>query len=354
MRTGRRVGWIAGGAAAGCIGLAGVAGWLLQPPAPPGERVVLVVAPGETPDAVAADLARHHLIRSPWLFRGYAAWTGLARRFQAGRYVFVTGEGMRDIARQLAEGRVARDEVTVTIPEGFTVRQIAARLAASGVCPEQAFLHEVEHGRFDEPFLRQIPDRPQVKYRLEGYLFPDTYRFERNEPAHEVVDAMLRDFQDRVWRPAIRTALRRRHLSLAAAITEASIVEREAKVAAERPLIASVIENRLHHRPPMKLQMDATIEYILGHRDVLTAKDLTVDDPYNTYLYPGLPPGPIANPGMASIQAVLHPARTDYLYYVVRNDGTGRDYFARTYEEQLQNEARSQANLRREEAARRP
>ncbi|MCL6625664.1 MAG: endolytic transglycosylase MltG [Alicyclobacillus shizuokensis] len=128
-------------------------------------------------------------------------------------------------------------------------------------------------------------------------------------------------------------------------VTEASLIEKEAKVDAERPLIASVINNRLHHRPPMKLQIDATIEYILGHRDVVTVEDTHVDNPYNTYLHPGLPPGPIASPGLASIRAVLHPAHTDYLYYVAKNDGSGEHYFAATYAQQLRNEARSQHNL---------
>ena len=121
-------------------------------------------------------------------------------------------------------------------------------------------------------------------------------------------------------------------------------MEKEGKGNQERPIIASVIQNRLHRH--MKLQIDATLEYILGRKDVLTVKDTEVNDPYNTYLYPGLPPGPIASPGMASILAVIHPAHTPYLYYVAKNDGTGEHYFATTYAEQLHNEALSQENLK--------
>lgn len=122
------------------------------------------------------------------------------------------------------------------------------------------------------------------------------------------------------------------------------MIEKEARVDSERPIIASVIVNRL--KIQMKLQMDCTLQYILGHQEIVTTKDTKVDDPYNTYLYPGLPPGPIANPGMASILAAITPAKTDYLYYVVKNDGTGTDFFAKTYAEQLHNEQISEANLK--------
>ena len=125
------------------------------------------------------------------------------------------------------------------------------------------------------------------------------------------------------------------------------MVEKEAKVAFERPIIASVINNRLQHQPPMKLQIDATVLYVIGHRNIVTDADLKAQSPYNTYLNYGLPPGPIANPGMASIMAVIHPAKTKYLYYVVKNDGTGEDYFATTYAQQRHNIALSQANLKK-------
>jgi UPF0755 protein len=305
----------------------------------------ITIRPGEPLAEVADDLAAAGCIRSAGVFRLYAHWSGQAGRVQAGHYRIARGLPLPVVLAQLVGGDVVSDTVTVTIPEGFTVTQIADRLQAAGVCSRQAFLDAVQHDDYPFDFVKAIPANAKIQWRLEGYLFPDTYQFTRGEKAHDVVAEMLRTFDARVT-PEMRATAKAEGKTLHQVLTEASMIEREARVDKERAVIASVIENRLHQTPPMKLQIDATVEYVLGHRDVLTDKDLQVDNPYNTYRYAGLPPGPIANPGLASIEAALHPAHTSYLYYVVKNDGSGEHFFATTYAQQLHNEAVSRANLK--------
>ncbi|WP_273365050.1 endolytic transglycosylase MltG [Alicyclobacillus herbarius] len=322
------------------------AAWIgvnLRPPSQDRGRVQVIIRPGESVFSIAEKLQAAGLIRNATVFRWYLRYTEQGVDLKAGTYRLPLGESLPSLVHDLVRGKDAA-VVRVTIPEGFTVTQIADRLQAAGVVKRQAFLHEVEHGQFSEPFLKSLPNNKQVRWRLEGYLFPDTYEFDKGESAHDVVDDMLADFQQRVASP-LGPVIKQRGLSLPEVITEASLIEKEAEVNRERPIIASVIDNRLHHKPPMKLQIDATIEYILGHRNVVTVKDTRVKSPYNTYLYYGLPPGPIANPGSASIRAVLYPAKTDYLYYVAKNNGSGEHYFAVTYAQQLRNEAKSQHNL---------
>jgi UPF0755 protein len=315
----------------------------LRPPAGTREAVDIQVQPGESVRAVASDLERAGLIRNAFVFRMYVKYKAPGLSFQAGHYRLVRGTPIDGLISALAHGDVVNTAITVTIPEGYTVVQIADKLAAEGICGKSQFLNEVQSGTFDVPFVRDLPKDKHVKYRLEGYLFPDTYEFERGESAHQVLQEFLDNFARHI-EGDVTARMQARGLTLDQLLTEASLVEKEARVDKERPIIASVIQNRLQRH--MKLQIDATLEYILGHKDVLTEKDTQVDDPYNTYRIDGLPPGPIASPGMASIEAVLNPAKTGYLYYVVKNDGSGQHYFATTYQEQLHNEALSRQNLK--------
>jgi UPF0755 protein len=311
------------------------------------KNVEVVIQSGESARQVASDLEAKGLIRSAFVFQTYLWWSGDARNLEAGRYLVRQGTGIEEIAAILANGRVSQKIETVVIPEGFTVRQIAKRLEDEHVCSAGAFIRAVQLDTYSEPFLGDIRHDRNVKYRLEGYLFPATYEFVQNTPAHQVVDEMLQVFQER-FDAELAPLMKEQHISLTDVVTEASLIEKEAKVNAERPIIASVIQNRLTRRPPMKLQIDATIEYIVGYKPVLTDRDLRVNDPYNTYEHVGLPPGPICNPGMASLKAVLQPAKTSYLFYVVKNDKSGEHYFATTFSQQLANERKSQANLFRE------
>jgi UPF0755 protein len=226
---------------------------------------------------------------------------------------------------------LARGEVVlhaVTIPEGFTAEQIVRTLAGRGL-GDPARLRALTRngaGQFAYDFVRRIPGGS-----LEGYLFPDTYYLPRFLDEREVVDRFLAQFTQVVlplWREA--GAGRTVH----EIITIASMIEREAKTTGDRPLIAGVLYNRLARG--WRLEVDATVLYALGaHKSIVTFEDLKVNSRYNTYLYAGLPPGPIANPGLGAIRAALRPARTDYLFYVARPDGSHA--FSRTLAEHLAN-----------------
>ncbi len=275
---------------------------------------VLVTVPGgANVRRIGEILARRHLVRSPLAFVFAAQVAGVSGHLRAGRYELSPAMPPSQIAQLIALGRTAEDMVTV--PEGFTVAQIARRLAARGMVRESEFLTLARtQGR-----TFRVNGWTPPSDDLEGYLFPDTYRVPRGTTARAVITMMLTEFDERVIRPD-SAQFARYPGGLPAAITMASLVEREAKADTDRPLIASALDNRL--RAGMRLQCDATVQYALPqHKGRLMDADLRVASPYNTYLHTGLPPTPIANPGLLSIAAALHPAATDYLFYVARPDG---------------------------------
>ncbi|WP_082685386.1 endolytic transglycosylase MltG [Ferroacidibacillus organovorans] len=297
---------------------------------------------GATSTQIADLLYQKEVIRSPFWFRAYLALSGQADRLQAGRYPFSPGQNVPSVVGELTRGSVAYNTVSVTFPEGYTVTQMAATLQQAGVCSAQSFMRAVKTDHFSYSFLATSYHRKTVRDPLEGFLFPDTYDFVRGESPKTVIQTMLQMTQQ-VLDPHRLREIAREGLTVQEVMTVASMIEREAKLKSERPLVASVIYNRLHLHPPMKLQIDATVLYALNGHGSLN-HDLYINNPYNTYVYGGLPPGPIANPGLASIQAALHPAKTDYYFYVARNDGSGGHYFSTTYAQQLHNELRSQQN----------
>ncbi|MCL6594080.1 MAG: endolytic transglycosylase MltG, partial [Alicyclobacillus sp.] len=205
----------------------GAAAWALSPL--PGTGSVQVTLPrGDSVRAVAQTLQAHGLVRSAWAFQLYAVVTGRAGRVQAGTYNVPRGLSAPDLLALLVSGKALDRSASVTIPEGYTVEQIADRLAAAGICSRQAFLDEVQHGVFTEPIVQQLPSDAKVKYRLEGFLFPDTYRFAPDTPAHAVIDEMLQAFEHNVDQPygAVAKAEGR---TLYDVVTEASLIEREAR-----------------------------------------------------------------------------------------------------------------------------
>jgi UPF0755 protein len=285
-------------------------------PVSPGEGAptVLVVIPrGANARSIGGILVHRHLVRSALAFAFAARLAGVSDKMRAGRYELSPNMPPSQIAQMIALGRVADD--IVTIPEGFTVAQIARRLGARHMAPDAAFL---TLARTEGRSFHLDGWTPPNK-NLEGYLFPDTYRIPAGTPARDVIVLMLTEFDQRVRRP-YQAVFTHYPGGLTAAITLASLVEREAEVDSDRPLIASALQNRL--RLGMRLQCDATVQYALPvHKGRLMDADLRVNSPYNTYLHAGLPPTPIANPGLPSIRAVLHPAKTPYLFYVARPDG---------------------------------
>lgn len=293
--------------------------------------VTVVVRRGETAESIGARLRENGLVRWGVGFAVIARLSGRASGIQPGAYRFDRTMSVPQMLDRLVNGEVAA--VWITIPEGFTIRQIADRLARRGLVDRAAFLTVVNsRGRG----FADIVDVPAGS--LEGYLFPSTYLIPLDASPREIVSEMLRAFRSKVMSPlsrdiadaAANPGTRSKPEVLYDVIIVASMIEREAKIPRDCGLISAVIWNRL--RRGMKLEVDATVQYARGeHRGRLYYEDLRVESPYNTYLHPGLPPGPIANPGLASIRAALHPARVDYLYYVARPDGS--HIFSRTLAE---------------------
>jgi len=273
--------------------------------------------------SIAKRLADAGVVRDVNSFR-LALWlTGNARRLQAGEYRFDRPLSVRQVADKIARGDVY--VLPITFPEGLTVRQMAALYESKGFGPAKDFLSAAKHAAL----VRAID--PDAK-DLEGYLFPDTYKLPRHATAEQLVARMVAGFEKALTADLIERA-EARGLTIRQLVTLASIVEKETGTADERPRVAAVYANRL--KIGMGLQCDPTVIYALeraGRYDGnLTREDLQFDSPYNTYRYAGLPPGPIAAPGRASLQAAAAPANVPYLYFVSRNDGSHA--FASTLEE---------------------
>lgn len=288
-------------------------------------------------------LEEQGLIRNGTLFAYYAQSKGVGNRLQAGLYNFQVGQTIDELLLAMENGNAVVDAIRFTIPEGLHVEQIADRLAEQKLIDKAAFLKEVNEGAFPEfPFVAQIPRNKDRKYRLEGYLFPETYEIEKGATEHEIIAKMLGQFQKEL-KPEWLQALKQRDMSLDQAVNLASIVEREVVVDKERPIVAGVFYNRI--RDNWMLQSCATVQFVLGkQRDRITYADLEIDSPYNTYIKPGLPPGPIASPGRASLEAVMHPAEHDYFFFVTKKDGSSEHYFSKTFEEHLAKDAKSRGN----------
>ena len=293
-------------------------------PVGPGEARVIHIPTGAGTGEILTRLEGQGLIRNAFACRvGLERWH-LAGRLQAGYYELSPTMSAREITERIASGKQAT--VKVTFPEGFTVKQIAERVAEKGLMQADAFLAEATPATVVGSGFEVKGDS------LEGYLFPATYVFEYGSTPEDVIWQMAEGFRARV---AVGMAddLRRSKRSLADIVTIASLIEREARIGKDRPLISGVIHNRL--RKGMRLQVDATVLYALGeHKGRVTYEDLKVDSPFNTYRHKGLPPHPICNPGEASIRAALRPAKTEYLFYVARPDGS--HVFTRTYAEHQQ------------------
>lgn len=309
--------------------------YLFRPPGGAESRdengeIKVVIPENATGREAGRILAEKKLVRSSFLFWLYTRVKGLDGQLKAGEYRFGSPLPLPELVRQLTRGQP--EMIRITVPEGYTVEEIAALLEEKGIVKKEVFLQEAENGLFSYPFLDGLPPGPK---RLEGYLFPDTYYVNKKISAHELIDLMIGRFSEELKALDYLARVQEAGLTLHAAVTIASLVEREAKADEERALIAGVIFNRL--RAGMPLQIDATVQYALGgpYRPNLTYQDLEVDSAYNTYKISGLPPTPIACPGRASLLAAVSPRQNDYLYYVARPDGTHA--FARTLAEHEEN-----------------
>jgi UPF0755 protein len=296
----------------------------LTPVVPEAPEVLFTIQPGAPLARVAADLAAAGLVRDARAIEWLARFQGVSGRLHAGEYRLRASLTPGEILALLSEGRVATHPLIV--PEGFTAAQIGSRLAATGLADAAAFASAV-----DDPDLATALGVPAP--RLEGYLFPETYQLPRGLSAAQIAETMVRQFQ-LVW-AELAPAAATRGVAMHEIVTLASIVEKETGVPSERPLIASVFLNRLARR--MRLESDPTVIYGIREFDGnLRRRDLEDEtNPYNTYRIFGLPPGPIASPGRASLAAVVEPEASEFIYFVSRNDGS--HVFAKTYREHVNN-----------------
>ncbi len=300
--------------------------------------VLFTINPGETAATIAPRLQRQGLISDAQLFLWLVRYRGVDVHLEAGHYELRPNMTMGEIVDTLQHGRLV--EVSVTIPEGRRAEEIAALLGEQGLVDGDVFMALVDAGGFAYDFLFDRPaDAPSS---LEGFLFPETYRIPVDCDATQLIDLMLATFGER-FSSQMRQMATDKGMTIYEVVTLGSIVEREAVIAEERPIIASVYLNRLEQG--MYLQSDPTVQYALGYQEqtgqwwkipMSLEEDMQFDSPYNTYLYPGLPLGPICNPGLQSLLAVLEPAETNYLFFFSRFDGSHA--FAVTYEEHLRNQ----------------
>ncbi|MFC1529528.1 endolytic transglycosylase MltG [Gemmatimonadota bacterium] len=324
------------------LSLTVISGLLMQgifwkaPESRPSDPVVLVFEPGTILHEIAWELQEAEVIDSARALVVVARLTRTDRAFQAGRFHFPGGQDNLEVLRTLTNGTTASE--FVTIPEGLRAHDVAGIIAREADVDSTRFMALITDSLFIAEVLSADGDgfRPST---LDGYLLPETYNIWYRMPAEEVASLMVGQFLE-LWttdlsEPAAALGLTRHEVA-----TFASIIEREAASAAERPLISAVFHNRLERG--MRLESCATVLYALGrYKRRLYQRDLEVDSPYNTYRNRGLPPGPIANAGAASLRAVVSPAETNYLYFVARGDGTHT--FSRTYADHLR-AARSQGD----------
>lgn len=296
-----------------------------SPVNPDNKEVVMITVPrGATTSSIGSILINEELIQSEMIFKLASKELEADGKMQAGDYELSQAMSTDEIIEKLVSGDVVLNTFTFTIPEGFELKDITARLVAEGHVNEDRFTEELLKMDFDYRFL-------EGQTSLEGFLFPDTYEMKVDSTEREIINRMLQRFDD-VFLDEYYDRLVELDMSMNEVITLASIVEREARAKEEFPVISGVFHNRIDDS--MLLQSCATVQYILGERkDRLTYDDIAIESPFNTYINAGLPPAPIASPGKLAIESALFPEESDYYYFVVKKDGGGTHVFSRTLAE---------------------
>lgn len=290
-----------------------------------GDTIMVTIRPGMSANEISGLLYEQGLIKNALFFRIAAKARGLDNSLQAGDYAFNKSMTVDKMIVMIAEGETAYKQFT--IPEGYTIEQIAVLLESKEMGSAAKFKELAANSLIYD----YMNNQNTVTFKAEGYVFPDTYRVAAGTSEEQLLKMMVSQF-DQKFTPAMRQRAADLGMPIREVVIIASLVEREARVDKERPVVAAVFLNRL--KIGMPLQSCATIQYILGYpKPELTVQDTEISSPYNTYQNPGLPPGPIANPGLASINAALYPSDTDYLYFVADKNGSHR--FSNTYEEHL-------------------
>lgn len=315
--------------------------WNNLRPMPAGPATEITITKGMSAKGVSNELEEKGIIKNATIFSYYLKYKKEGSRFQAGQYELTPGMNSTQIIAKLNSGDTIKAEtIRFTIPEGYTIEQIADKLSNEKLVDKNKFLKLLEEDKpWDEvESVLSLPKNAKLKHKLEGYLFPETYEMKVGSTEEEIILRMLAEMDRKLgtlpdgWQDTLEQS----GLTFHQMLTVASLVEREVVVDSERPIVAGVILNRL--AKPMRLEIDATIQYALDKpKERLLHADLEIESPYNTYRNDGLPPGPIASPSLASISAVLNPEKTDYLFYVTKKDGTNTHYFAKTFNEHKKN-----------------
>lgn len=292
-----------------------------------GSPYLITVEPGMTTADIANLLHKQKLVKTPEAFRLEAKFRGLERDLQAGRYEITAGMSNSEIVEVLSKGQVQR--VKFTVPEGFTVVKTAKKIEAEGLGSAEKF---IEAARNYTPYPYMETSDSNVIYKAEGFIFPSTYMFDIGMNEKDMLAMMVKEFNTQMNKENIPEEAEKQKMSIRDLVNMAALVEMEAVFKEEQPRIARVFLRRLEIYMP--IQSDTTIQYILGtQKEEITIADTRIQNPYNTYQNPGLPPGPISSPGMSAIKAVLNPEKTEYLYFVAEKDGHHR--FTKTYAEHL-------------------
>lgn len=272
------------------------------------------IVQGESFYSFLNELKGEGLIKNTFIIKLYTKLSNINLEIIPGQYTLSKDMSVKEII-ELLKSASQNNCVDFTIPEGFTIDDISEKLEKEGICKRDDFIKAVK----EYPLPSYIKENSNKRYNLEGFLFPDTYKLEKGIKPEVIVETLLNRFNE-VWNEIVTNLdVEVNNDDIEKVITVASIIEKEARIDEERSIIASVIYNRMN--ADMTLSIDATVLYAHGyHKDKLYYKDLEIDSPFNTYMYKGLPVGPISNPGAPSIIAALKPANTDYLFYVLKND----------------------------------
>ncbi|MEE2821678.1 MAG: endolytic transglycosylase MltG [Acidobacteriota bacterium] len=290
----------------------------------PGPSRIVLIERGWTLQKIADTLNSQGIIHSSHVFRWYIQLAFDPSSLKAGEYQFEGPQNLSAVFKKIRSGKVHHRRIT--IPEGLTQKEIAKRLEAKGFGDEDKFLQAMKKTDLINDW------DPLAKQNLEGYLFPETYFFNREADEQKIVQSMV-DYFRQHWTTAHSIRSEELNLSIREVVILASLIEKETGLDRERSLISAVFQNRLKQN--LRLASDPTVIYAVAlikeFDGIIHQSDLNLDSPYNTYIYPGLPPGPISNPGLRSIEAVLYPADVDYLYFVATNDGA--HFFSDNYQD---------------------
>jgi UPF0755 protein len=292
------------------------------------DTILIEVKQGEGFNDILNKLDKENKLSSKFLLKVKLAIDKKNIKLREGIYEIGTNSTLENLINNLENETGDKGLVKLTIPEGYSVEDIAKTVEEKNICSKEEFLKAVKS--YNLPSFVKVNE--QKKYNLEGFLYPDTYLIEKGSDANYIIKIMLHRFEDVLKQAKDETKVDIKDEDVEKIITIASMIEKEARVQSDRPLISSVIQNRLEK--DMKLQIDAAVIYALGyHVDVVLNKHLEITSPYNVYKYKGLPVGPIANPGIECIKAALIPEKTDYLYYILTENNS--HYFTNNYDDFL-------------------